>query len=933
MSTLDRTCLRTWIAEGATVVTPNRRLARDLKRDYDDAQQAQGRLVWPAADVLPWEAWLTRCHEELPPALPRLQVLSAAHQQVLWEQVVAASSVLPPLVRADALAATAAETWNLAHQHASLDALARAAVSEEQRSFRDWALQVAARLRRLEAITPAQLPAWLIEQLRGGAWQPPAHLVLAGFDRLPRAVSMLLAAMRAAGAQVATAPLQDAVSAARPRRIVCVDPASQWRQLAAWTQARLAADPAARIGIVVPDLGAQRNEVVAALTDALAPARRVAPEQSAMRPFNVSLGLPLAQAPLVDAALALLDLLGGDVPIARIGGLLRAPFFAHAAPDESEWSGRARLDRVLRDDGRWQISLEVLRRAAMRVDGDGRPHPDGAMRLADALTRIAHRRAAAPRRQPLSAWIAVFAGALHDAGFPGTRTLDSVEYQTHTRWRELLASLGALDALLGPTTLADALARLRRAAADTLFQPETEDVPVQVLGVLESAHLVFDHLWIANLGAERWPPAPQPNPWLPLSMQRDWGLPQATAEAALRDARRRQAGWFAAAAEVVVSHAAQEGDRAIPASPLIAAIPISQPEPVGPALAQRLVGSPPPPLEAVVDEQAPPLTAERAAGLRGGTRIFADQSACPFRAFAAHRLHAEPLADPQPGLDAMLRGGLLHATLEAFWTDLGSQAGLRALDEGSLHVRVVACADAALDALAAERADLLGPRLRELERERLLRAVHAWLQIEDQRPPFTVLTVESRGEMTLGGMRIRVRPDRVDRLADGSLAIIDYKTGRVRIADWLDARPDAPQLPLYATAYATGALETGAERVSALAYAQLRPGETVLRAVVASEGLLTGKGVEVIRPDEIRIARPGWDGLMTDWREALEALAGEFVRGHAAVAPKSLAQSCRFCELPLLCRIGERASLAARLASEPGDEPGGSDAGPERGDD
>lgn len=925
MSTLDRLRLRAWLDEGATVVTPNRRLARDIKRDYDDAQQAQGRAVWPAADVLPWEAWLARSYEDLPPQGLGPQLLTAVQEQVLWEQVVGASDALPPLVRAEALAASCADAWHLLHQHAALDLIVRAAVSDEQRSFRDWSAQFVRRLHRLGAITAAQLPSLLAEHLRDGAWKGPARLILAGFDELPGATVRLLDALRAAGAQVELAPLLDGSQRVAPSRIACADLAAQWRQVAGWARARLAGNPAARIGIVVPDLGAQRAALLAALTDALAPALRLLPEQPAARPFNLSLGLPLAQAPLVDAALALLELVAGEVQIARLGSLLRSPFLAHGAASEVEWARRARLDRALRDDGRWQLSLDALRRAAMRSDTDGQPHPDAAPRLADALTRIARRRAAMPRRQALSEWIAFFAGVLQDAGFPGTRTLDSVEHQTHARWRELLASLGALDALFGPQTLADALTRLRRAAADTLFQPESEDVPVQVLGVLESAHLAFDHLWIANLSDERWPPAPQPNPWLPLALQRGWGLPQASPEAALRQAERRQASWLAAAREVVLSHAAQEGDRKIEASPLIAALPAQPPADVPQLLAQQLARGVA--LDALEDATAPPLTAERAAALRGGTRVFTDQSACPFRAFAAHRLHAAPLADPQPGLDALLRGFLLHATLEAFWKDLGSQAALRALDDAALHARVVACAEAALDALVRDRPDLVGPQLRALERERLLRAVHAWLEIEDSRPPFTVVTVESRGEMALGGLRIQVQPDRVDRLADGSLAIIDYKTGRVKIGDWLDARPDAPQLPLYATAFAAGALDGGPQPVGALAYAQLRPGETTLRAVAAAEGLLPG--AEVIGPQDVRIARPGWDGLLADWHDTLAALAAQFVGGDAAVAPKSLKRSCEYCALPLLCRIGERADLAARLASEQGE----ADGAPESSDD
>jgi ATP-dependent helicase/nuclease subunit B len=40
-----------------------------------------------------------------------------------------------------------------------------------------------------------------------------------------------------------------------------------------------------------------------------------------------------------------------------------------------------------------------------------------------------------------------------------------------------------------------------------------------------------------------------------------------------------------------------------------------------------------------------------------------------------------------------------------------------------------------------------------------------------------VATVEAEGEMQVGGVTIVGRADRIDRLADGSIAVIDYKTG------------------------------------------------------------------------------------------------------------------------------------------------------------
>ena len=69
-------------------------------------------------------------------------------------------------------------------------------------------------------------------------------------------------------------------------------------------------------------------------------------------------------------------------------------------------------------------------------------------------------------------------------------------------------------------------------------------------------------------------------------------------------------------------------------------------------------------------------------------------------------------------------------------------------------------------------------------------------------------------------MTLALRIDRVDRLDDGSLAVIDYKTGADAEPDaWLGERPRLPQLPLYAEAL-------GMDQVSAVAFGRVRTGDT-----------------------------------------------------------------------------------------------------------
>ena len=76
--------------------------------------------------------------------------------------------------------------------------------------------------------------------------------------------------------------------------------------------------------------------------------------------------------------------------------------------------------------------------------------------------------------------------ALRRAGFPGERTLDSAEYQAWTRWHEALGELATLERVTGSMGYTEACERLARIAGATLFQPQTPEVPIQVMGLLES---------------------------------------------------------------------------------------------------------------------------------------------------------------------------------------------------------------------------------------------------------------------------------------------------------------------------------------------------------------------------------------------------------------------------------------------------------------
>jgi hypothetical protein len=212
-------------------------------------------------------------------------------------------------------------------------------------------------------------------------------------------------------------------------------------------------------------------------------------------------------------------------------------------------------------------------------------------------------------------------------------------------------------------------------------------------------------------------------------------------------------------------------------------------------------------------------------------------------------------------------------------------------------------------AIPAARWRALPQLVLALEAGRLSSLAREWLErFERSRLPFAVLESELDLVLSLGGLDVRLRLDRVDRLADGGIAVIDYKTGRaVPAARWFDPRPQAPQLALYALAWRA---RFPSQPVRAAAYAQVKRGELKLLGLAADKTL----GLGVPPPSSVGLA--DWGDVESHWQESLTLLAAEISRGHAAVAPRD-AETCRRCGLHAFCRIG---ALASEERSVPDDD-------------
>lgn len=882
---LSRPGLLHALAEGGpgrpTVLAPNARLAQALRRDFDRAQAAGGATTWETADVLPFGAFVARLWEDSlysPRGAGVPLLLTPVQEQAAWDEAVRSG----PQAAADGFSAPAAasqarEAWGLAHAW-RIDARRAGPPGEDVAAWLDWSA-------RYERATrghtdAARLPDVVAMGLDLGSPKPTV-VALAGFDIVTPQMADFLAALAAAGTQLlrVEAPARDA-KVARIERTQYKDEISA---AAAWARARLEGG-AARIGIVVPDLARSRSRVERILTETMGGAR----------PFNVSLGAPLSSVPLVGDALRVLALAGRSMAFDQASRLVRSPFIGGA---ETEMDVRARLDARLRDRSGPEIRLEQVIAIAAGSQSAR------AERLLDRLATLAAlRKASLGGTKNAAEWAKAFSEALKAVGFPGERTLDSAEHQALDRWHALLADFGSVERVTSKTGYAEACRRLARMADAAIFQPESPEVPIQVLGVLESAGQEFDHLWVMGLTDDAWPLPARPNPFLPIRLQRAAGIPQSDPATSLELDRRITTGWTNAAPEVVFSHSRADGERELAPSPLIAGIPPVAFETLGmPALpslreAIRRGGR----IDMIDDARAPAITSPEQ---RGGTGLFRDQAACPFRGFAHRRLGAKPLETPRIGLDPRDRGNLLHEMLAEVWRSLESRAGLEAKRD-QLPQILDRSAKAAVARVKKKRGDALSGRFERMEHERLVRRAGEWLLAEAQRPDFTVELVEDERPLTFGGVTVKARLDRMDRL-DKGLAIIDYKTGEAKVKSWIGDRPDEPQLPMYALAE---------KQVSAVAFGQVKVGAMAFKGLTVEKDLFPA--LALVEKD--RYAKPyrNWDGLLAKWHEELEALGRGFAQGDARVDPKRGAETCGLCDQHTFCRIAEKGTFGVNKKEE-----------------
>ncbi|MCW8886975.1 MAG: PD-(D/E)XK nuclease family protein [Motiliproteus sp.] len=891
------------LQSGTLIITPNRRLAAKILASYCYHQQ-QSQRCWPTPRVYSLEAWISRCWTELQGSNPTWiapQVLDTRQELLIWEQVITASQESSPLLKPSGAAQQAQSAYrNLQLWQQQADSELYRQFQSEGEIFPHWLSSFEQRCCEQSLITQTAMISTLLDlhsdYPSDAAIQRPlvqeSEIVLVSFQNIPPLHTAYLDYF------FGNLTHYQRISLNRQKgRITCGDQGDEIAKAGQWARQVLQMVPGASIGVIVPELQQLRSSIDRYFRQLFDPGYLLPDAEAIESSFNFSMGTPLSDVPVIHSALQLLHFKRLPLELNDLGEWLYSPFLPGT---DNELDERVELEYRLRRTGKLEFwPNEVIEQINRMKAAPEQPYqatlfdtesedvsasdrsPCG--HLNKALLSLQSFRT--PGKARPSYWGRWAHDLLQALGWPGERVANSLEYQQIEQWYELLVNLGRFDSIVGEISQGEAYNLIRKETQATVFQAKTSESALQILGPLEAAGLNFSHLWVMGISDDRWPAPASPNPLLPIGFQRQLEMPHATPERELEFTAGLTQSFIDGAETVIFSHPARRDDQQLRASALIAEIPDCLPEQLPitqnrffdislqiPDWTEQLVACTI--LETLDTGRAPAVDSEEMDFIRGGSSLIKNQALCPFQAFLIHRLGASNLEQPGVGISPAERGNSLHFALELFWKEIKDLQTLKNLSKIALEELINRCCDKAITKLKPKAQSWMKGKFWQLEHQRLATLLSRWLEVEKQRPDFTVLATEQSLNTQLAGLPLKLRIDRIDQLSDQCLLLIDYKTGKSHLGSWSGERPKEPQLPLYAI--------STRKPVAAIAFAEINAAEQTFKGF--SDGDATTSGILPLAGNRQKLP-PEWPELIQYWCANLEHLVEDFLHGKCAVDP------------------------------------------------
>ncbi|MDX8376670.1 MAG: UvrD-helicase domain-containing protein [Mariprofundales bacterium] len=904
------------LQDGILVITGSTRLARHLSEAYNNWRAQQDSMgVWPTPPVLAYSAWLQeqwqRCASDT-----KQSILSSAQELLIWREVVNADTACDPayVLDGDALAKQAMQAYALLCDWSlSIDKVKIASCTSEHEAFCRWCQQFAARAQQLKRVPQAQASIMLVKNLNINASNMPimpTQMLWCGFDELTPAQKNICQALESHSCQIELYAMHDTKILNKPKAVYrCRTALHEARHIAARIRQLYS------LGKSITILPANMNEhanLLRILQEELDPKlvlSSMLKNKNDMACINVSLGLPLSEQTLVKHSVLLLQIAGGASLAAHEWAQLLLSPYLYKTTDENERMARAELELALRANACMQrASAKTM---LLWVECQHAKHEKLATTTAqwqDLLKFIglSFEKGDIKGKKSPSYWSQYVQLLLADSAWPWQQANkdsphNADERAIYTHWQQALRTLASLDDVTGNISWRACVQELQRLCQTIPFRPDPGFSDIHLMGMLEITGLHADIIFLTGMHEQQFPAMANPQPLLPITLQKQYKMPHADAERELIFAKLLWQRLLASAEHVEISFAAMGdgGEVLRPTAFVTGEYIIDADEPKSQSWAVRMMQT----TSTTQDIADTNIALGKDESHALNTSSLTAQAQCPFQAFAAYRLQLREIETAEAGVSYILHGSLLHKALEIFWQ--GLQKNNKATQTNLLELMalpdnfnelIIACVTQSLQHHKKQTTHISDAVLK-VESWRLQSLLQQWFKnVEAKRPDFSVVECEQALIMPLGEITLRMRLDRMDEDVDGNKILLDYKSGGSHTSKNIqDSIPQQPQLPAYALA-----LAASNNTPAALGFAIVNEGHHKLNMLEISDEHIIG------------------------WQHGLHELATNYVTGNADVSPR-FADSCNYCSYISLCRYqglvsSDQAVVSDQRIGQPIDE-------------
>tara|TARA_B100000029_G_scaffold513593_1_gene613658 strand:+ start:2805 stop:5459 length:2655 start_codon:yes stop_codon:yes gene_type:complete len=844
------------LVTASTIVAPSSVLAKQTSIYLARNSLNVDSTAWDAPSVVSYQGWVRDLYALSEMKVTR-QLINSSQARVIWQNIIERSSISHRLIGTSNVVNWAINASELLHKWAlDLKDLEPWSKNREVNQFIKWKTQYELRLKDEGWIDAANAEI----AIRNGITHKTDSIIRtiwAEIDANP-SQALLLKELNKKTVNIKNwSPIDRKINCSR---IMFHDEIEEITTAAIWAKEKIEADPKERLALVIPSLTSKYKEIYQLLNSILgSDNEQLGTDGYGFYDFRTNTN---EIDPTVGSALTVLSLFSREGNFYDFSRLLRNPLFSS---DTICLARRGIIEANLRRSIQTQLRFLDAFQGGGLSDYLRKEDP----KLEQALQKCIKRIPPVNTSLVPSQWVDIWVDLLQILGWQA----QTLQTPGASCWESALNEFAQLTVVIGPISISRAINEL----TNILVNKRTnEALPINGIFLfqnLDSVGYGYTNIWATGLTDNRWPMAANPNPLIPLQLQRDLNMPLATPKQALSQSIDSINRLLRLSPQVTFSWHETSDELQVGPSSLI----MTYPETTNSKLKSSSVFDICDKLDTneieVITDKPPALVGDL---IKGGTKLLDIQSECPLRAFFDGRLGTNSLEEITIGVSPKNHGIAVHRAMHLLMQDKPCKPDVRKWTVEERDKNISAAISLALEEMFGKTSSYLRT-IYSLQTKRMNLILNRAFETEIKRSVFDVSELEQERVHKILGFKVTYKMDRIDKLhmPDGTKinVIIDYKTGNRSSLKWFNKRLGDVQLPLYVLC--------SADKTAGIIIATLAPDTVVYDGYWEPQELFPG------RPKVLPLER-SWDDQLIIWKDQIETLVDEYIQGDSRIFSESI---------------------------------------------